>query len=147
MYLKNLSRARRTFTFRLILWYSGIFILSVSFLFALAYVLLSSSVQRKDREDIHQKLGEYAAQYRTGGLAALEKDVALERRSGKENYFFVRVAGPQKGIVFRVPSARQLDSLKVLLSGVPKEHYDSCYSVETNTSTELINPFFSITRF
>jgi hypothetical protein len=46
-----------------------------------------------------------------------------------------------------VPSARQLDSLKVLLSGVPKEHYDSCYSVEPNTSTELINPFFSITRF
>src|SRR5215813_9289745 len=100
MYLRNLSRARRTFTFRLILWYSGIFILSASFLFALAYVLLSSSVQRKDQEDIHQKLGEYAAQYRSGGLAALEREVALEKRAGKENYFFVRVAGPQNGAIF-----------------------------------------------
>jgi len=84
----------------LILWYSGIFILSASFLFALAYVLLSSSVQRKDREDIHQKLGEYAAQYRTGGFAALEREVAFENRAGKENHFFVRVAGPQNGTIF-----------------------------------------------
>src|SRR5262249_60911305 len=100
MYLKNLSRARRTFTFRLILWYSGIFILSASFLFALAYVLLSSSVQRKDREDIHQKLGEYAAQYRTGGVAALGREVGFGKRAGEEKHIFWRVAGPQNGTNF-----------------------------------------------
>jgi len=35
MFLKQLNRIRRTITFRLALWYSGIFILSTSFLFAL----------------------------------------------------------------------------------------------------------------
>src|SRR5262249_21746643 len=39
-------------------------------------------------------------QYRTGGLAALEREVTLERRAGKENYFFVRVAGPQNSTLF-----------------------------------------------
>jgi signal transduction histidine kinase len=100
MFLRSLNRIRRTITFRLILWYSAIFILSTSFLFALAYVMLSSSVQRQAREDIHQKLGEYAAQYRAGGRDALEREVTLEKRAGKGNYFFVRVVGAQNAQIF-----------------------------------------------
>jgi hypothetical protein len=75
---KHLVSLRKTITFRLILWYSAFFILSTSFLFLLAYFLLSSSVRRKDREETHQKLGEYAAQYKTGGIDALKKEVRLE---------------------------------------------------------------------
>src|SRR5438552_8460194 len=100
MSLERLDRLRRTIGFRLILWYSSIFILSTSFLFALAYVLLSSSAEQKNREDIHLKLEEYAAQYRAGGLEALEREVDLEERSGKTALFFVRVAGPQNRTLF-----------------------------------------------
>src|SRR5437764_11304148 len=100
MFSKHLSRIRRTITFRLILWYSTFFILSTSFLFVLAYVLLSSSVRQKDREEIHQKLGEYSAQYRAGGLEALKTEVSLEERSAKGNSIFVRVAGPQNNTLF-----------------------------------------------
>jgi len=100
MFLKRLSRIRKTITFRLILWYSAFFILSISFLFLLAYFLLSSSVRRKDREETHQKLGEYAAQYQAGGIDALKNEVGLEGRSARENPFFVRVVGPQNTTVF-----------------------------------------------
>src|SRR5258708_35784658 len=97
---KQLGTLRKTITFRLILWYSTFFILSTSFLFVLAYFLLSSSVRQKDREETHQKLGEYAAQYQTGGIEALKKEVSLEGRSAKEDPLFVRVAGPQGSSVF-----------------------------------------------
>src|SRR3989441_5062337 len=100
MFLKRLSRIRKTITFRLILWYSAFFILSTSFLFLLAYFLLSSSVRRKDREETHQKLGEYAAQYQTGGIEALKNEVGLEGRSAREDPMFVRVVGPQNTMVF-----------------------------------------------
>jgi signal transduction histidine kinase len=100
MFLKRLSRIRRTITFRLILWYSAFFILSTTFLFTLAYVLLSSSVRQKDREEIHEKLGEYAAQYRAGGLEALRTEVTLEERSAKGNALFVRVRGPLGATLF-----------------------------------------------
>src|SRR5262249_9581512 len=100
MFLKRLDRIRRTIGFRLILWYSGMFILSTSFLFALAYVLLSSSAEQKNREDIHLKLEEYAAQYRAGGLEALQREVEIEERSGKTALFFVRAAGPQNHTPF-----------------------------------------------
>jgi len=97
---KHLVALRKTITFRLILWYSVFFILSTSFLFVLAYFLLSSSVRQKDREETHQKLGEYAAQYQTGGIEALMKEVSLEGRSGKEDPLFVRLVGPQNTTVF-----------------------------------------------
>src|SRR5262249_11677090 len=100
MSLKRLDRVRRTIGFRLILWYSSIFIVSASFLFVLAYVLLSSSAEQKNRKDIHLKLEEYAAQYRAGGLEALKNEVDLEERSGKTASFFVRVAGPQNRTLF-----------------------------------------------
>ncbi len=97
---KQLVTLRKTITFRLILWYSAFFILSTSFLFVLAYFLLSSSVRQKDREETYQKLGEYAAQYQTGGIEALKKEVSLEGVSGKEDPLFVRVVGPQNTPVF-----------------------------------------------
>src|SRR6267378_1427449 len=97
---KHLVSLRKTITFRLILWYSAFFILSTSFLFLLAYFLLSSSVRRKDREETHQKLGEYAAQYQTGGIEALKKEVALEGRSAREDPLFVRLVGPRSTMVF-----------------------------------------------
>lgn len=95
MFLERLSRVRKTITFRLILWYSAFFILSTSFLFLLAYFLLSSSVRRKDREETHQKLSEYAAQYQAGGIEALKNEVGLEGRSAREDPLFVRLVGSQ----------------------------------------------------
>jgi signal transduction histidine kinase len=100
MSLKSLDRVRRTIGFRLILWYSSIFIVSASFLFALAYVFMSSSAEQKNRTDIHLKLEEYAAQYRAGGLEALKNEVGLEERSTKTASYFVRVAGPQNHTLF-----------------------------------------------
>lgn len=97
---KHLVRLRKTISFRLILWYSAFFILSTSFLFLLAYFLLSSSVRRKDREETHQKLSEYAAQYQAGGMEALKNEVSLEGRSAREDPLFVRLVGAQSTKVF-----------------------------------------------
>ena len=97
---KSLVNLRKTITFRLILWYSAFFILSTSFLFILAYFLLSSSVRRKDREETQQKLHEYAAQYQAGGITALKNEVGLEGRSATENPWFVRLVGAQNVTLF-----------------------------------------------
>ncbi len=97
---KKLVNLRKTISFRLILWYSAFFILSTSFLFLLAYFLLSSSVRQKDRQETHQKLSEYAAQYQAGGIDALKNEVGLEGRSAREDPLFVRLVGPQNTMLF-----------------------------------------------
>jgi methyl-accepting chemotaxis protein len=100
MFLKPLKRVWNKLGLRLTAWYSGLFILSTVSLFGTAYVLLSSSIQQRDREAIVLKLEEYAAAYHSGGIRAVEMNLALEtnRRSG--TFFIVRVAGPGNRTIF-----------------------------------------------
>ncbi len=128
---KHLVSLRKTITFRLILWYSAFFILSTSFLFLLAYFLLSSSVRRKDREETHQKLGEYAAQYKTGGIDALKKEVSLEGGSVKEDPLFVRLIGPQNTTVFLNAPERWRDFDLTQLDGTSRSRNEQPVYLQT----------------
>ncbi len=128
---KHLVSLRKTITFRLILWYSAFFILSTSFLFLLAYILLSSSVRRKDREETHQKLGEYAAQYKTGGIDALKKEVSLEGGSVKEDPLFVRLIGPQNTTVFLNAPERWRDFDLTQLDGTSRSRNEQPVYLQT----------------
>jgi signal transduction histidine kinase len=100
MSLRHLERLRRTLGFRLTLWYAAIFILSSLALFALAYFFLSSSLRQKDHEMIRSKLEECQAQYRTGGISAIRKELKLEKYAGKPNSFFIRVGSPSNRTLF-----------------------------------------------
>jgi len=90
----NLSRVLRTISVRLNLWYAGVFMLSALFAFALLYLLLSRTVQNKDREIIETRLKEYGLRYDTGGLLELERYVGRSSELKNERSFFVRVVGP-----------------------------------------------------
>jgi signal transduction histidine kinase len=88
-----LERLARSFTFRLSLGYAALFTLSAAILFGLLYLLLASTLQRKDQEVIEARLRECAAVYGSGGLAALQYLVQRSRDSEKDKPFFVRLAG------------------------------------------------------
>jgi signal transduction histidine kinase len=92
------ERLARSFTFRLSLGYAALFTLSAVILFGLLYLLLASTVQRKDREVIEARLKECEAVYDNGGLTALQDLVQRSRDSDKDKSFFVRLAG-QRGSV------------------------------------------------
>jgi heavy metal sensor kinase len=108
MSLRRLSRLAKTIGFRLVFWYSSIFIVSACLLFTFLYFLVSASLERKVREDVHSELREYAAQYRAGGIAALQNEVLLEKQSGEGS--FVRVIDPQGNIAFVEDPYRRLNS-------------------------------------
>lgn len=93
-----LDRLTRSFTFRLSVGYAALFTLSAVILFGLLYLLLASTLQRKDREVIEARLRECEAVYDNGGLAALQELVQRSRDSDKDKSFFVRLAG-QRGSV------------------------------------------------
>jgi signal transduction histidine kinase len=100
MFFARLRRAPRTVGFRLAVWSSTVYIASTVVLFALAYVLVSSSVQQRDRESIQLELSELAALYRGGGLPALAQELALQERLETTEPFLVRVVDPGKRAPF-----------------------------------------------
>jgi signal transduction histidine kinase len=93
-----LDRLARSFTFRLSLGYAALFTVSAAVLFGLLYLLLASTLQRKDQEVIEARLMECAAVYGNGGLAALRYLVERSQDSEKDRAFFVRLIG-QRGSV------------------------------------------------
>ena len=96
----SLERLRKTIGFRLTLWYAAIFILSSLALFILAYFFLASSLRQKDHELIRSKLRDYEAQYLTGGLKAIRREIKVDQEAGKPNDFFIRLAGPTNRTIF-----------------------------------------------
>jgi len=100
MSLRSLKQLRKKIGFRLTVWYSGIFILSALFLFALAYLFLSSSLNKQDYEAIQLRLEELSALYQTGGRELLETEVTIEKKFEKKIPFFVRLAGRENKTLF-----------------------------------------------
>ena len=100
-----LRRWSRTIGFRLTLWYSTIFILSSLALFALAYFLVSSSIQQRDRQTIRSQIQECRAQYEKGGVDLVRKTILSDKNLAKRNEFFVRIIGPNdKTLFISIPS-------------------------------------------
>lgn len=99
MFLSPLKHLPKTVGFRLTIWYPGIFIFSCLLLFAFAYFMISSSLEKQDQETIQLKLKELSAVYRVDGLESLEREVAIDKKFGRKDPFFIRFAGPKNRTV------------------------------------------------
>jgi len=118
MFSKSLDRARRTIGFRLAVWYSSILIVSFLMVFVFAYLFLSSSIRKYDRDNIQTELNECVSQYQKGGVEALQQEVEFERHATGRNSFVVRLAGPENKTVFlNVPDELEGLDLRPLESG------------------------------
>src|SRR2546423_15419165 len=96
---KPFERSGRSFSLRLNLWYAAFFIFGCFALFLLAYFVLASSIQQKEKEVIRAKLEGYRAWYENGGLAGWSGNFFNSRSSDKAA-FFVCVSGPGNNAIF-----------------------------------------------
>lgn len=96
---------RRSFAFRLNLWFAATVTAVTLALFLAAYFLLSISIEQKDRELIRAQLDLYRSWYEDGGLLGLSQRFAAQAENGRET-FFVRATGPDsRGLFVSQPAA------------------------------------------
>jgi len=126
---KPIERSGRSFSLRLNLWYAAFFIFGCFALFLLAYFVLASSIQQKEKEVIRARLEEYRAWYENGGLAGLSENF-VNSRGQDRNAFFVRVVGIGNNAVF---------------VNVPAEWRDFDLKKLEVRSIEETRPWFSLT--
>jgi len=126
---KPIERSGRSFSLRLNLWYAAFFIFGCFALFLLAYFVLASSIQQKEKEVIRARLEEYRAWYENGGLAGLSENF-VNSRGQDRNAFFVRVLGIGNNAVF---------------VNVPAEWRDFDLKKLEVRSIEETRPWFSLT--
>ncbi len=92
MSLRRLLNIRRTLWFKLTLWYLSIFILSSVLFFVVTYYFLSSTILKQNHEAILSEVNEIAAEYVSSGMASLEREMDIIKKSRKKQPFFIRVA-------------------------------------------------------
>jgi signal transduction histidine kinase len=102
MSLEHIRRLRKTVGFKLAIGSSAVFIFSSLMLFVVAYLLLSSSLEEKDKEAIQLKLKTYAEEYEAGGLPAFTRRIESDRNSGKLRNHLVRLADPKTSTLLLV---------------------------------------------
>lgn len=95
----------QTLSFRLNFWYTSIFTASVLIIVAFLYVMMSLTIERKDREVLQARAEEFATVFRTGGLAQLQNYInAQQKNRSAAQPYFVRVISPfNKIILVAVP--------------------------------------------
>jgi signal transduction histidine kinase len=108
----------RAFGLRIALWYASLFILGSIAIVLLTYVLTATSLAQRDQQLINQKLGDYAAAYRRGGLNQLADTVRAEQRTAPERLFVRVVDRGSEAIVLSDPEGwdpRQLETASLRL--------------------------------
>lgn len=101
---KPLKSLLHSFTLRLSLAAAALFTLSAAVLFGLLYLLLTTTVEHKDREIIEARLNECAAVYENLGLTGLKHLVDRDAAPDKGKAFLVRVTGSSgSAVMMAVP--------------------------------------------
>jgi signal transduction histidine kinase len=99
MFLSNLKTYKNTIGVKLTLWYSCFFILTVSFLFVLAYYLLSQALRHDDHVAIKSHLKEVVTEYASGGLSQVKRELLISKEYRKKSPFFFRFASPHNNTI------------------------------------------------
>jgi signal transduction histidine kinase len=101
MRFERLRRAPKTIGFRLAVWSFSLFVVGSVVLFGLAYLLVSASLQQRDRDNISMELREMAGFYRHGGRLAVEEELARQERLDVAEAFSIRLVVGETAHVIR----------------------------------------------
>ncbi|MBN1380324.1 MAG: HAMP domain-containing protein, partial [Deltaproteobacteria bacterium] len=94
MSLKKPGRFRNSLTFRLTLWYAGIFAFSSFVAFFLFYKLITTVVQEKTDQDLLNQAGQFSTVLSDRGIGAVEELAFFEARAAGEKKVFFRLLYP-----------------------------------------------------
>jgi signal transduction histidine kinase len=117
MYLRSLR-------FRLTTVFAAVFIIGAAALYAVSYLLISSSLRSEEASLLRSKLLEFWAVYQTGRAAAVQQELTLEKIVSESTAFLVRVADrDNQTLVLFHPSGWRSYGLDSLSEVFPSEDH------------------------
>jgi heavy metal sensor kinase len=91
MFLKRLTKVRRSLAFRLTLWYAGIFSISSFLAFIFFYFQLIDVLRNQVDEDLNRQLRAFSGIMQVDGLEGVRQVALQEALAGGENARFIRL--------------------------------------------------------
>ncbi len=94
MYLKKLLNVRHTLSFRLTLWYAGIFIFSSFVAFFFLYFMIASDIQEKTDQELLEDIPEFASLLSLKGIDEVKAALVFEAEDDGVDEIFFRLLRP-----------------------------------------------------
>lgn len=91
MFLEKILRLRKTLSFRLTLWYAGIFTLSSFLAFSVFYHRIYSITMARLDDELVEEIEELTAALSDGGISEVRSEISGEAEEEDENEFFIRI--------------------------------------------------------
>jgi signal transduction histidine kinase len=110
---------QRTFGLQLGVWYASLFVIGAMAIVALTYRVTAVSLEARDRQIIHSKLGEYATTYERGGFDLLADTVRAEQRTAPERLFVRVIDRGTEALVLSSPEGWDPDRLELATLSEP----------------------------
>ena len=99
MSLKELFSLRYTLSFRLTLWYAGIFAVSLVAAFWVFFLMISSISREYTDRELLSELSEFSSLLELNGMDALRTEIKIEAESEGVNRFFLRLLTPNGDVL------------------------------------------------
>ncbi len=101
----TLDQLRRSVAVRLSLWFTLLFALGFTAIFALLYVLLGRQLEARESEALRLRMQQYADIYEAWGVRGLSERIDEDSEAPHVRSLFVRLIAPRGDVVWaRVPS-------------------------------------------
>jgi len=104
---------QRTFVLRVAAWYATLFVAGSIAIVVLTYFLTAVSLEQRDQQIIHEKLGEYALVYERGGIGALTGLVRAQQSTAPERLFVRVLDRGSEMVVLSGPEGWRPESLQM----------------------------------
>ena len=120
MFSKTLNNLKGKLNLRLSFIFSVLFVASFLLLFAITYIMVSSSMHREDREKVRLKLLELWSQYHLGGIVTLRLELMTGRSGTDDDIVLIRVADREgHTLLFSAPENWDHNRIEPLIRAHP----------------------------
>lgn len=134
---KRLKELSRTLTFRVAAWYIALFVCSAILILWLAYALVGTAIDRKDRNMIEARLREYVAVYQHGGASALRDWAGRINKARGQRMFFVRVMKSPQSVEMEVMPEDWTENDLRLLNTSSRQKAKNWLRIQRNSDVDL----------
>ena len=120
MYLNKIRWLSQTIALRLTIWYAAIFATSSILVFVFVHLLIATFIAERTDTELQEDMIEFAAFFRTGGIARIKTEIARDTKHQEAEDFFFRL-WTEDGRLLAVTDLSAWSGLKALPKDVLRE--------------------------
>lgn len=146
MFFRLIHRLTGKIGFRLAVWYTGLILAGMAILFLITYFFLSSTLQKRDFQEIQSEISELTSEFSTSDIEGIKIFIHFHLSKRLKRILFIRIADMNNHTLFQyTPNKQKTDHIPFLEQTDPVENKwltlkGNDNKIELNFQTKYLSP-------